>query len=81
MEREIKKVNTKQLTVIHDAPKGPNFLPNNPAQKEPINGKKISVVVLISNWEYQDCPVPPGFQQPVPKPWSPPDGTVLQNVT
>ena len=41
MEREIKKVNTKQLTVIHDAPKGPNFLPNNPAQKEPINAQKI----------------------------------------
>ena len=42
MEREIKKVNTKQLTVIHDASKGPTFLPNNPAQKESINGKKIN---------------------------------------
>jgi len=38
----MKKVNTKQPTVINDAPKGPSFRPNNPAQKEPINGKKIN---------------------------------------
>merc|ERR1712127_463974 len=41
-KRDRKNVNTKQLTVTHDAPKGPNFLPNNPAQKELINGKKIN---------------------------------------
>ena len=38
----MKKVRHKQLTVIHDAPRGPSFRPNNPAQKEPINGKKIN---------------------------------------
>jgi hypothetical protein len=38
----MKKANSKQLTVIKDAPKGPSFRPNNPAQKEPINGKKIN---------------------------------------
>jgi len=27
---------------MYDAPKGPSFRPNNPAQKEPINGKKIN---------------------------------------
>lgn len=37
----MKKANNKQLTVIYDAPNGPTFRPNNPAQKEPINGKKI----------------------------------------
>jgi hypothetical protein len=38
----MKKANNKQLTVMYDAPKGPSFRPNNPAQKEPINGKKIN---------------------------------------
>ena len=41
-KRDTKKVNHKQLTVTQDAPKGPSFLPNNPAQKEPIKGKKIN---------------------------------------
>ena len=41
-KRDKKKVNTKQLTVIYDAPRGPSFRPNNPAQKEPISGKKIN---------------------------------------
>jgi len=38
----VKKANSRQLTVTYDAPKGPSFRPNNPAQKEPINGKKIN---------------------------------------
>jgi hypothetical protein len=38
----MQKVNSKQLTVIYDAPKGPSFRPNIPAQTEPINGKKIN---------------------------------------
>ena len=38
----MKKANNKQLTVIKDAPKGPSFRPNNPAQKDPINGRKIN---------------------------------------
>ena len=28
--------------MIYDAPTGPSFRPNNPAQKDPINGKKIN---------------------------------------
>ena len=35
-------MNNRQLTVIQDAPKDPIFRPNNPAQKELINGKKIN---------------------------------------
>jgi len=38
----MKKANNKQLTVMYDAPKRPSFRPKNPAQKEPINGKKIN---------------------------------------
>ena len=37
----MKKVNTKQFTMIQEAPKKPSFLPNYPAHKRPINGKKI----------------------------------------
>ena len=32
----------KQITVTKDDPKGPRIRPNNPAQIEPINGKKIN---------------------------------------
>jgi hypothetical protein len=38
----MKKADNKQPTVIKDAPKGPSFRPNNPAQKDPISGKKIN---------------------------------------
>ena len=41
-KRDIKKASNKQLTVIYDAPKGPSLRPNNPAQKDPIKGKKIN---------------------------------------
>ena len=41
-KRDMKKVSNKQVTVTQHAPGGPSFRPNNPAQKDPISGKKIN---------------------------------------